>query len=114
MCKPCSKPASTVALIQKSVIMPQIITSFSSFASVNLADNKNIFLICTYGGRPVFKSIEQVIAYKHDTIVGRFSCKGFDTFGPFKLIGGVSKGHPDEKDIAAAVEFYNGLKLKYY
>ena len=58
-----------------------------------------------YGGRPVFKSIEQVIAYKHDNIVGRFSCKGFDTFGPFKLIGGVSKGHPDEKDIAAAVEF---------
>ena len=71
------------------------------------------FLICTYGGRPVFKSIEQVIAYKHDNIVGRFSCKGFDTFGPFKLIGGVSKGHPDEKDIAAAIEFYNGLKLKY-
>ena len=83
------------------------------FASVNLADNKNIFLICTYGGRPVFKSIEQVIAYKHDTIVGMFSCKGFDTFGPFKLIGGVSKGHPDEKDVAAAVEFYNRLKLKY-
>ncbi len=69
---------------------------------------KNVFLICTYGGRPVFKSIEQVIAYKHDNIVGRFSCKGFDTFGPFKLIGGESKGHPDEKDIAA-VEFYNGL-----
>ena len=59
--------------------------------------------------RPVFKSIEQVIAYKHDNIVGRFSCKGFDTFGPFKLNGGVSKGHPDEKDIAAAIEFYNGL-----
>ena len=54
-------------------------------------------------------TIEQVIAYKHDNIVGRFSCKGFDTFGPFKLIGGVSKGHPDEKDIAAAIEFYNGL-----
>ena len=83
--------------------------SVLKFASVNLTDNKNVFLICTYGGRPVFKSIEQVIAYKHDTIVGRFSCKGFDTFGPFKLIGGVSKGHPDEKDIAAAVEFYNGL-----
>lgn len=73
--------------------------SVLKFASVN----------CTYGGRPVFKSIEQVIAYKHDNIVGRFSCKGFDTFGPFKLIGGVSKGHPDEKDLAAAVEFYNGL-----
>ena len=83
--------------------------SVLKFASVNLTDNKNVFLICTYGGRPVFKSIEQVIAYKHDTIVGRFSCKGFDTFGPLKLIGGVSKGHPDDKDLAAAVEFYNGL-----
>ena len=29
------------------------------------------------------------------------------------MIGDVSKGHPDEKDIAAAIEFYNGLKLKY-
>ena len=83
------------------------------FASVNLADNKNTFLICTYGGRPVFKSIEQVIAYKHDNIVGRFSCKGFDTFGPFKMIGGVSKGHPDEKDIAAAIEFYNRIKWQH-
>ena len=84
------------------------------YASVHHGNTKKItkryFLICTYGGRPVFKSIEQVIAYKHDIIVGRFSCKGFDTFGPFRLIGGVSKGHPDEKDLAAAVEFYNGLK----
>ena len=63
---------------------------------------KMFFLFVKMVGRPVFKSIEQVIAYKHDNIVGRFSCKGFDTFGPFKLIGGVSKGHPDEKDIAAA------------
>ena len=55
------------------------------------------------------KPIAQVIAYKHDDIVGRFSCKGFDTFGPFKLIGGVSKAHPDDKDLAEAVEFYNGL-----
>ena len=62
--------------------------SVLKFASVNLTDNKNVFLICTYGGRPVFKSSEQVIAYKHDNIVGRFSCKGFDTFGPFKLMGG--------------------------
>ena len=30
-------------------------------------------------------------------------------FGPFKLIGGVSKGHSDEKYLVAAVEFYNGI-----
>ena len=38
--------------------------------------------------------------------IGRFQCKGFDTYGPFKLIGGIAKGHPDQKDIREAVEFY--------
>lgn len=52
---------------------------------------------------------ESIIEDKHDNLVGRFSCKGFDTFGPFKLIGGVAKGHPDDRDLAAAVEFYKKL-----
>ena len=83
--------------------------SVLKFASVNLIERKNIFLICTYGGSDAFKSIETIIADKHDKLVGKFSCKGYDTFGPFKLIGGVAKGHPDEKDRAAAVEFYQSL-----
>ena len=53
--------------------------------------------------------METIIEDKHDKLVGRFSCKGFDTFGPFKLIGGVAKGHPDDKDLAEAVEFYRNL-----
>ena len=83
--------------------------SVLKFASVNLIERKNVFLICTYGGSDAFKSIEPIIADKHDKLVGKFSCKGYDTFGPFKLIGGVAKGHPDEKDLAAAVEFYQNL-----
>ena len=83
--------------------------SVLKFASVNLIERKNVFLICTYGGSDAFKSIETIIADKHDKLVGKFSCKGYDTFGPFKLIGGVAKGHPDEKDRAAAVEFYQRL-----
>ena len=39
------------------------------------------------------------------TIVGDFTCKGFDTYGPIKLIGGIAKGHPDNDDIAAAKRF---------
>lgn len=77
--------------------------------SVHLIENKNIFLMCTYGGSKSFKSMESIIEDKHDNLVGRFSCKGFDTFGPFKLIGGVAKGHPDDRDLAAAVEFYKKL-----
>ena len=33
-----------------------------------------------------------------------------DTFGPFKLVGGIAKGHPDDKDIQNAVEFVKDLK----
>ena len=83
--------------------------SVLKFASVNLIENKNVFLMCTYGGSEAFKSMESIIDDKHDKLVGRFSCKGFDTFGPFKLIGGVAKGHPDDRDLAAAVEFYKNL-----
>ena len=30
-------------------------------------------------------------------------------FGSFKLVGGIAKGHPNEKDLAAAMEFYQSL-----
>ena len=45
-----------------------------------------------------------------DRIVGEFSCKGFDTFGPFKLIGGISKGHPDKNDLDNAKAFFKELE----
>ena len=81
-----------------------------NFASVNLPTNKNIFLICTYGGTAVWKSMEEIVAAKKANIIGRYACKGYDTFGPFKLVGGIAKGHPDADEIARAVRFYEGLK----
>ena len=44
-------------------------------------------------------------------IIGKFSCKGYDTYGPFKLVGGIAKGHPNEKDLEAAVDFYKRCLL---
>jgi len=35
---------------------------------------------------------------------------GFDTWGPFKLIGGMGKGHPDEQDLNEAAVFAEKLK----
>ncbi len=40
---------------------------------------------------------------------GSFSCPGFDTVGPFKLVGGLQKGHPDAKDLEDARTFARGL-----
>ena len=67
-------------------------------------------LICTYGGSANYKSIEQILDKKHASVDGKFGCKGYDTFGPFKLVGGIAKGHPDDKDIQNAVEFVKDLK----
>ena len=42
--------------------------------------------------------------------LGAYYCKGFDTYGPFKLIGGIAKGHPTEEEIEGAVRFYSGIE----
>ncbi|MCK4330497.1 flavodoxin family protein [candidate division WOR-3 bacterium] len=43
--------------------------------------------------------LREKLVKKGLVIVGEFTCKGFDTVGPFKLIGGISKGRPNEKDL---------------
>ena len=82
-----------------------------NFARVNLPLNKDVFFIAT-AGNPMernFNSIADICRDKKCNERGRFQCKGFDTYGPFKLIGGIQKGHPDEVDLKAAVEFYKGI-----
>ena len=83
--------------------------SILKFSEENLSVDKKVFLICTYGGSANFKSIEQILNKKHASVVGKFGCKGYDTFGPFKLVGGIAKGHPDEEDMKNAVDFVKGL-----
>jgi flavodoxin len=56
------------------------------------------------------KVVEAIAKRKNAVEIGRFSCKGYDTFGPFKLVGGLAKGHPDETDLENAVAFVKGLE----
>ncbi len=43
-------------------------------------------------------------------VTDTFSCRGFDTWAPFKPVGGIRKGRPDDSDLAAARSFATGLK----
>jgi len=80
------------------------------FAKNNLPDRKPVFLINTYGVKGNYtKEMEQIIKEKSCQLLGTYGCKGFDTFGPFKLIGGIAKGHPDENDVKGAVEFFRRI-----
>ena len=48
-----------------------------------------------------------LLAYARE--IGEYHCQGFDTFGPFKLVGGIAKGHPTAEETAGAVSFYESL-----
>ncbi len=82
-----------------------------SFADAHLPENKDVFYIYTHGA-PVggfLKNIRVIAKKKRCREIGKYDCLGFDTFGPFRRIGGIAKGHPNEKEIAGVVRFYREL-----
>ena len=82
-----------------------------NFANINLPTGKDVFYIATAGNptKNCFNSIVDIAMEKHSKEIGRYICKGFDTFGPFKLVGGLQKGHPTDEEIQEAVKFYKEL-----
>ena len=81
------------------------------YASACLPEGKDVFFLSTQGnpaGR-FFGSIRKIANQKNCRELGCYGCLGFDTFGPFKLVGGIAKGHPTEEEIAGAVSFYQSL-----
>ena len=92
---------------------------YSSFAKQLLAylrdqlpEGKDVFFLYTAGaGRNdrFVREISEAAKEKRAKILGTYGCSGYDTFGPFKLVGGLKKGHPDAKEIGEAVQFYRSL-----
>ena len=85
--------------------------SVLEFAKQNLPPKKSVFFLYTCGAPKdsYTKSMEAVVQEKSAQIKGTFGCLGYDTFGPFQLIGGIAKGHPDETDCRNAVAFFERL-----
>lgn len=73
--------------------------------------NKKVFVFSTSGqGKVKYNDfVEQKLKEKGFNAVGSFACKGYDTFGPFKLIGGIAKGRPNDKDFQNAKDFAKKL-----
>ena len=69
---------------------------------------QNLFFIYTAGA--VNAGFEKTLRKKTEQsgkiCMGIFGCKGFDTFGPLKLIGGLNKNRPNEKDFKNAIDFF--------
>ena len=82
--------------------------------SLNNLKSKKAFVFTTSGrGNAGYNDLlKNKLLQTGFEIIGGFSCKGFDTWGPFKIIGGINKGNPDKDDFKNAENFANDLKKK--
>lgn len=82
------------------------------FIKTNQSKLKNIFLVYTSGSKKYGKKIKKELTDLGLSVIDTFSCKGFDTYGPWKLIGGLAKKHPNENDFANYSLFIKNLQIK--
>ena len=82
-----------------------------AYAEEHLPEGKDVFYIFTHGApKGMFlNAVRKIAEAKHCRELGDYHCQGYDTFGPFKLVGGIAKGHPTEDETSGAVSFYEGL-----
>lgn len=81
------------------------------YAEEHMPKGKETFFIYTYGAekKGYTNAIMKVVGKRNAKVLGEFGCLGFNTFGPFKLIGGIAKGHPDSDDINNVLRFYENM-----
>ena len=81
------------------------------FLEKNLVDNKNVFFLYTCAKCNVrfTESIKKAALRKNAVLMGEYGCRGFNTYGPWKIIGGMNRNHPNEKEISDAICFYESL-----
>jgi flavodoxin len=86
-------------------------TLFQFVETLPTMTQKRAFVFSTCGdGKMHHTALKEKLVNHGFSIVDEFCCRGWDTFGPLKLFGGINKGRPDEKDLAAARVFAQGLK----
>ena len=81
------------------------------FMDNSLPKGKDVFFLYTCGNDSgkYANSVSAKARARDCRVLGVYGCRGFDTFGPFKLIGGIAKGHPTQNEIDGAVDFYGSL-----
>lgn len=81
------------------------------FVGDSLPKGKEVFFLYTCGNDSgkYANSVSAKAAARGCKVLGVYGCRGFDTFGPFKLVGGIAKGHPTQNEIDGAVDFYGSL-----
>lgn len=77
--------------------------------------NKKIYCVITAGWNPKHyaRKVKRYLKKQGLKDIEVFSCPGYDTYGPLKLIGGVNRKRPNKKDVFKLKEFILENKLWY-
>ena len=85
--------------------------SVEQFLEKNLPENKRVFFLytCARVSDRFAETIKTAARRKGAVILGEYGCRGFNTYGPWKVIGGMNKGHPSAEELQGAVRFFESL-----
>ena len=71
-----------------------------------------VFATSTFMKPAYVENTAKLLKAKGYTVVDTFQCKGFNTFAPFKLVGGLDKGRPNEDDLLNAEKFIQRISAE--
>ncbi|MGW6705623.1 flavodoxin family protein [Streptomyces sp. NPDC054956] len=89
--------------------------SLTDFAGALPRSRGRAFVFATSGlpevaFAPFTRPLVRILESKGFEVDGTFSCRAFDTWAPFKLVGGLNKQRPHSGDLAAAHAFAERLR----
>ena len=76
------------------------------------SNGQSAFIFSTRGSFPTWvghRALKHKLQERGFDIRGEFSCKGYDTYGLLKLVGGINKGRPSREDLKDARRFAEEL-----
>ncbi|MER5941616.1 flavodoxin family protein [Streptomyces sp. NPDC001928] len=62
---------------------------------------------------PFTRPLIRLLEGKGFEVDGSFSCRAFDTWAPFRPVGGINKQRPNAGDLAAAQAFAERLRVRH-
>ena len=82
-----------------------------AFLARNLPEKKQVFFLytCARESSRFTQSIKEEARKKGAIVLGEYGCRGYNTYGPWKLIGGMNKNHPTSQEIDGAIRFLGSL-----
>jgi flavodoxin len=84
------------------------------YLKTHLREGQRVFALYTSSTnrKGYTAEIKSIAERAHCTYAGDYGCRGYTTFGPLKIFGGVAKDHPDAAEIQGAIDFFVNLKFK--